>query len=221
MVEIGRSSFYNINSIQSIRIPEGVTVIGYDAIGFCNNLTSVTLPTTIQKLNSFAFWCNPMLTIINNSEFIKDIDAYAFSGCNSLNTLNLSGVKKLSYNVFNNCNSLTTVTIGREAASVDYRAFNNCDNVSICCYENSYIHQFAIENNIPYILLASDETNESESGNTNMILKSKAKIPENNQLGSTEDEALENYITNKCHGEVTEENIGEVIDYMVSNGWWI
>lgn len=221
LVEIGRSSFYNINSIQSIRIPEGVTVIGYDAIGFCNNLTSVTLPTTIQKLNSFAFWCNPMLTIINNSEFIKDIDAYAFSGCNSLNTLNLSGVKKLSYNVFNNCNSLTTVTIGREAASVDYRAFNNCDNVSICCYENSYIHQFAIENNIPYILLASDETNESESGNTNMILKSKAKIPENNQLGSTEDEALENYITNKCHGEVTEENIGEVIDYMVSNGWWI
>ncbi len=221
LVEIGRSSFYNINNIQSIIIPEGVTVLGINAIYRCNNLTTVTLPTTIQKLNFFAICYNPMLTVVNNSEFIKDIDSYAFSGCNSLNTLNLSGVKKLSYNVFNNCDSLTSVTIGREATSVDHRAFNNCDNVSIYCYENSYIHQFAINNNISYILLNPDETNESESDDTNMVLKSKVNVSENNRLGKTADEFFESYIVNECHGDVNDENIGQIINYMVLNGWWL
>ena len=221
LVEIGRSSFYNINNIQSIIIPEGVTVLGINAIYRCNNLTTVTLPTTIQKLNFFAICYNPMLTVVNNSEFIKDIGSYAFSGCDSLNTLNLSGVKKLSDNVFNNCDSLTSVTIGREATSVDHRAFNNCDNVSIYCYENSYIHQFAINNNISYILLNPDETNESESDDTNMVLKSKVNVSENNRLGKTADEFFESYIVNECHGDVNDENIGQIINYMVLNGWWL
>mgnify|MGYP004670578677 FL=1 len=221
LVEIGRNSFYNINNVQSIIIPEGVTAVGINAIYRCNNLTTVTLPTTIQKLNFFAICYNPMLTVVNNSEFIKDIGSYAFSGCDSLNTLNLSGVKKLSDNVFNNCDSLTNVTIGREATSVDYRAFDNCDNVSIYCYENSYIHQFAIDNNISYILLVSDATNETESNYTNVVLKTPIRNVNENSLAPTEEEFLENYISDVYNREVTDENIEEIVNYMVSNGWWL
>ena len=44
-------------------IPEGVTSIGYDAFSNCENLTSVTLPSTLNDIGDEAF---PTFTIIRS-----------------------------------------------------------------------------------------------------------------------------------------------------------
>lgn len=219
--EIEGNSFSGNNNVQSIVFPEGVKYIGYNAVSSCRNLTTVTLPTTIRKLDIFAFSYNPMLNTINNSNCIKELGAYVFSNCTSLNNLDLSNIEKLSYYVFNNCSNLTNVKIGIAATSVDYRAFNNCNNITISCYVNSCIYQFAIDNNISYILLSDEADNLSEMNTRNSnSRRSQIRISEENRIDTTENDALDNYIFNVLNGDITEEKIEEIQNYMILNGWW-
>lgn len=53
---------------------------------------------------------------------------------------------------FAHCNSLSSISIPESVTSIGFCAFNDCNNLTIYCKENSYAHQYAIDEGIPYQL---------------------------------------------------------------------
>ena len=66
------SAFYNCSSLESIEIPEGITMIDDDTFRYCTNLTSIKLPSTLTTIESSAFYdCNNLKEVYFNNTFEK------------------------------------------------------------------------------------------------------------------------------------------------------
>lgn len=55
VTEIGECAFYNCDNLESIAIPEGISIIREETFYSCSALTSVTLPASIKRISSDAF----------------------------------------------------------------------------------------------------------------------------------------------------------------------
>lgn len=78
---------------------------------------------------------------------------YALSGFNRLTSITIpEGVTRINYRAFEDCSNLTSITLPNSVTSIDWMAFSGCNNLTIYCEENSYAHQYAIEEGIPYQL---------------------------------------------------------------------
>lgn len=62
-----------------VKIPEGIKVIISDAFSHCN-LTSITLPSTLKKIESFAFWGSENLKTVTGGKNVTEIGRRAFDG---------------------------------------------------------------------------------------------------------------------------------------------
>ena len=98
--------------IINIDIPEGVTAIKDYAFSECENLLSVTLPSTLEHIGYNAFSeCTSLLTI-NIPDGVTYIDFSAFSFCKSLLSVSLpKSLKNISPYTFSGCKSLININI--------------------------------------------------------------------------------------------------------------
>jgi hypothetical protein len=133
--------FHNREYIAEVRISDGVTSIGNAAFSGFENLTDISIP------NSMA--------VIGN---------HAFLGCISLTSAAIpDGATEIGFGAFGGCISLTDVTIPKSVISIGSEAFHYWDfdfeghlslpNLVLHCYENSYAHNYAVQNDISFILL--------------------------------------------------------------------
>jgi len=121
------------------QLGNGATII-YD----CNCFYSVSTPSSIQSINSYAFSSLQNLTsvVINGSPCIEpnafsncpnltdvpsvcgDIEDSAFEGCTKLRNVGLKdGVTKIGKRAFANCKNLKSLTIPRTVVSIAPDAF--------------------------------------------------------------------------------------------------
>ena len=100
------------------KIPEGITVIGSWAFGGFHDLTSITLPHSLNRIEQSAFNGSGLREIII-PENVTYIGAYAFSSCNSLKEFYCYAEKvpEAESSAFGNTN-LKEVTLHVPAASV-------------------------------------------------------------------------------------------------------
>lgn len=76
------------DTIKSIVIPDGVGYIHDDAFSGCRELTSVTLPDSIEGIGFGAFM-NCKITSITLPKSLKAIGMHAFGGCDELSEINI------------------------------------------------------------------------------------------------------------------------------------
>lgn len=88
------------DSVVSAVVGERVTSIGASSFASQSALSSVTVPDSVA-----------------------DVQSNAFSGCTSLVSADLPGVKTLGANAFNNCSSLTAVEFSDELSAIGDGAF--------------------------------------------------------------------------------------------------
>ena len=101
-------------------IPSGVTTISNSSF-LHTNITSVTIPNSVNSIERYAFSACENLTSINIPNSVTSIELDAFYGCRSLTSINIpSSVTSIGERAFYGCN-LTSVTI------------NNDVDVSNCC----------------------------------------------------------------------------------------
>ena len=116
---------YNTDLISKIIIDEGITSIGNYAFYGYDNVTSVTIPTSVKSIGEGAFTkCSSITEFDISSKYITSIGDYAFKDCTALTTFRTSDkVTSIGTNAFQNCSSLTMY--GKEGIYSQTYANNN------------------------------------------------------------------------------------------------
>lgn len=136
--------FFGWDALTSITFEEGVKVLGYNLASFCNNLTTITLPSTLTTINGAtvygskgAFQGCPKLTDIlltapsdTNGKLpdsLTEIGAYAFSSCPGLTSITLpANLEEIGYNAFSNCSNLELPSFPETLKKIGTEAFFRC-----------------------------------------------------------------------------------------------
>lgn len=120
---IGMGAFYNC-SLEKIDIPN-VKYIFTNTFENCTNLSEVSIPKSVIKINKFAFKNCGLINIVI-PEGIERIDNYAFSSCPYLKSVTISeGVKEIGWAAFEKA-TLETVNIPSSVKRIETYAFNEC-----------------------------------------------------------------------------------------------
>lgn len=158
LTKIENNALQTLNSLKSITIPKNVTEIGNYAFNVSvegagleevifeegsklktigtaafkglTKLTSISLPTSVNKIGDDAFnGCAGLKTVtFGEGNVLASVGKSAFSGCASLESINISG-GTIGNTAFSGCHALTNVTLGEGVTSLGNKAFYNCDKL--------------------------------------------------------------------------------------------
>lgn len=121
----------DINPLQSIVLPKGITTIGDDAFSYNTSLTSIKIPNTVTSIGKRAFQGCTNLTSIEIPDTVTYIGDYCFSGCNRLQKIKLSKkIQTINQRLLQGCSSLTEIEIPEGVKSIGYAAFISCNKLT-------------------------------------------------------------------------------------------
>lgn len=139
--------------IESVVVPDSVTMFGSSVFEWCKNLKKVILPKTMEDLGWHTFAGCRELREVELPEGIKTIGEYAFNDCASLEKIIIPSSCKTIHNrafadclslkevewrgccddikdhVFEHCLSLETITIPEGIKELGKGLFQNCRNL--------------------------------------------------------------------------------------------
>lgn len=147
-VEVTYKENHNASYSGTVNIPsqvayEGntysVTTIGYRAFFGCEDVTAVTIPTTVTKINSDAFRNCEGLTSLNLPTSVTSIGTSAFFGCRNVSSLTIpNSVHTIGGGAFYNCNGLKLLVIPSSVSYISDAAFYSCKGLeSIYCQKTT------------------------------------------------------------------------------------
>lgn len=112
---------------------EGIPIVGIGENALYNDtkINSLSLPSSIERVKSRAFWKASNLknvTFADKGKGLKTIGMYAFADCSSLESIDLSNssITEIPANAFSNCTSLKTVKLPSTVTKIADDAFANC-----------------------------------------------------------------------------------------------
>ncbi len=162
-VEIKEGAFQNNDTLESVTIGEGITVIPDNAFFHCSSLTYASIPETVKEIGFQAFKDSviegdvnlPNLDTIGQLAFSNThieslkignklinsgFGTYAFNGCSELKTVEFaddSTITSIPYSTFNGCVSLTHIELPNTVTSIGDYAFKAC--ASLETFDNANV----------------------------------------------------------------------------------
>lgn len=119
-------------------IPQGIVSIGEYAFSSNSSIRSVTIPSSLQEIEDYAFSNCVSLEQINIPETIFHIGKGAFSYCSSLKKISIPKcIEELAADIFLGCISLADVTIPENIKTIDEGAFACCNSLTSVFLPNS------------------------------------------------------------------------------------
>ena len=124
--------------------------------GYKGNETDIVIPRevngiAINKIGENAF-ANSKITSVEMEDNIQSVDDDAFIDCESLRSVKLSKSMESLPGCFSGCGSLEYISIPSNIKSIYVYAFYSCKNVVIHCAEGSTAQEYAVNNNISYVI---------------------------------------------------------------------
>jgi hypothetical protein len=122
---------FECTSLISITLPESLTKIGSYAFYKCSSLISIDIPEGVTSIGYEAFYGCSSLTSITLPESLTKIGSYAFSKCSSLISIDIpEGVTSIGYEAFYGCSSLTSINIPEGVTSIESWTFGYCSSLT-------------------------------------------------------------------------------------------
>ena len=137
--------YTNGYSYKKITFAEGVETIIDGACRDWQNLSSVTIPSTVTSIGSDAFWCCSSLCEVVLPDGLKSLGSGSFYGCGSLVSVNIpSGIESLGKYLFHECGSLHKIDWPSGIDTIYENTFYRCSSLKevtntshICCIEDN------------------------------------------------------------------------------------
>ena len=132
----GTGVFTGTTKLKDVVFEDGIKAIPAGILNKCSEITKVKIPDSVEEIKCYAF-AGTSLTEVMVPDSVKTIEYYAFKDCKEL--------KKIT--IFRNCTDIGWFTIQEDKDSV----FNNHDeDLTIYCYSDSKIAEYAKKTNIKY-----------------------------------------------------------------------
>lgn len=121
------TSAFNMNNLSGVTIPATVTRIEDYAFQSCNFLRTVSLPESLVHIGQGAFsGCGILQSIVIPTR-IRELYSYTFRYCYALESVTFpDSLQKINYSCFSSCTSLQSVTIPDAVRYIDGYAFSSC-----------------------------------------------------------------------------------------------
>lgn len=121
------SMFYGCSKLETVKLPDGVTVIPANYFNGCSTLKHVDLPANLTMIGDYAFnGCTKLENPVFPSTLEK-IGNYGFYNCDSITDLTIPGaVTSIGNNAFSDCDGITELLIPATVTSLGTSAFVNC-----------------------------------------------------------------------------------------------
>lgn len=151
VVEIGNAAFANCPSLQDVEFAEGsgLSAIPRGAFGFCDMLSNINLPDSVEEIGVLAFYSCPNLLKIDLPANLKVISDEAFESCENLAEVSFNeglttigemafyttgltslvipdSVTKLGAAAFHTCRNLESAVVGKGLTSITSGTFGYC-----------------------------------------------------------------------------------------------
>ena len=143
VVGIKENAFENRSNLTSITIPDSVTRIGSYAFYECSGLTSIAIPDSVTSIGGDAFRECSNLTSVSIGNNVASIGAWAFDGCSGLTNITIpDSVTSIGSWAFSGCSGLTRITIpfvGEKADGAGATHFGYIFGASDYSYNNDYV----------------------------------------------------------------------------------
>jgi len=152
--EIPVRLFSFFENLESVVIQNGVKKIDEYAFQYCKNLASISFPDSITNIGKAAFYDCDSLTNISLPGDLTSIGEDAFFSCENLESVYIpNGLTSIGVDAFSFCYKLESINIPSSVTSIGEGAFRYSRRISAKVVENSYAHNYCIENNIKFELI--------------------------------------------------------------------
>ena len=118
-------------------------IIGGGAFSGCSRLTAITIPSSVEHINEWAFEGTGLTSVVIPDN-VTSLGVCAFYNCLGLSYVSLGGIGYISGSTFYNCPSLTSVVIPTSVMFIRSEAFANCNSLSHIYYKGSEAEWAAI-----------------------------------------------------------------------------
>ena len=147
--KIDNFTFNNFGRMKTVTLPSTMMAIGDYAFSECKRLKGIDLPPSLKKIQRGAFSSCAKLAVIKIPAGVLEIDDDTFSFCESLEVCELpETVSSIGAQAFCGCSKLRKLFLPESVKYIEPNAFWECPELTIRCYENSYVHKFCIKNQI-------------------------------------------------------------------------
>ncbi len=106
---IPKRCFFDLSSLKTLVIPEGVTSIGDEALSW-GGFTEITFPSTLVSTGRTSMSQCVDLTSVQLPASMQTLGEFTFAECSSLVSVSLGGTKTVGENAFSSCTALKEVT---------------------------------------------------------------------------------------------------------------
>ena len=154
VTSIGEGAFQGCTQLRSIALPSRITSIAEKTFSGCKYLSDVRISDSVTNIGADAFRECAGLCTVSIPSGVTNICANAFFGCTGLQSLVISGnVTSIGSYAFSSCPSLSEAVIPSSVTNIENNAFDGCRSLVIYGSADSEAETFALENNIPFIVL--------------------------------------------------------------------
>ena len=154
VTSIGESAFARCDWIQSVKLPNSINDIGFQAFYDCS-LTSITLPDNLRYIGTMAFSSCDSLASITLPDSLQSIEDAVFFGCVSLESIILpASLTYIGSVPFYLCSSLTSIQVKIENpvfASREGILFNQEDKTLVAYPQGKSATEYSIPQGITAI----------------------------------------------------------------------
>ena len=100
-----KAAFFRNEDITSVHIPSSLEKVEYEAFDQCKNLSHIQIDEGIKEIDESAFR-KTSVTYVKLPQSVKTLGYHCFAGCARLRNIDMPGVETISLGVFNACNLL-------------------------------------------------------------------------------------------------------------------